>query len=66
MGPQAEHVYKSFNTRVQDQEEPVESCVRNIYEMVEMCNCGNGKNDRICERFVVGLADKEISEELQV
>ena len=55
-----------FRSRVQKSGENVETFVRALYELAETCNFGNSKQDNIRDSIVIGLADKTVSQKLQM
>ena len=60
------HERGRFTAKVQDSGETVEEFVRRLYELVEHCDYGDKKNEFLRDRIVIGLADKELSERLQL
>ena len=54
-----------FTKRVQRQSEAIDSCIQNLYKIAEGCNYGTLKEELIRDRTVVGVADDDLSEQLQ-
>ena len=54
-----------FTKRVQRQSEAIDSCIQNLYKIAEGCNYGTLKEELIRDRIVVGVADDDLSEQLQ-
>ena len=55
-----------FRNRVQNSGENVETFERSLYELAEHCNFGNAKDDNIRDSIVIGLLDKQVSQQLQM
>ena len=55
-----------FNSRKQEEEEPVEAFITALYKLSEHCNYGDLKNEMIRDRIVVGIRDARLSERLQL
>ena len=60
------HERAVFNERTQESGESVEAFVRALYVLSATCDFKDSKDDRILDRLVVGLLDKEVSKELQM
>ena len=60
------HERAVFNERVQEPNETVEAFVRALYVLSGTCNFGEGTDDRILDRLVVGILDKDVSKDLQL
>ena len=54
-----------FNKRVQRQPEAIDSFIQDLYKIAEGCNYGTLKEELIRDRIVVGVADDDLSEQLQ-
>ncbi|KAK3091772.1 hypothetical protein FSP39_022529 [Pinctada imbricata] len=59
------HERARFHQRKQLAGESVEAFIRSLYEIAEHC-AFNDKNEQIRDRLVLGVADKEVSEKLQL
>lgn len=59
------HERAMFNQRAQQPGESVEAFIRALHEMATHCEFTD-KNDQIRDRLVVGLADRQVSRELQM
>lgn len=55
-----------FNTRCQNFGESANEFITALYSMAENCNYGLLKDELIRDRIVVGIADKKLSEKLQL
>ena len=55
-----------FNRRDQQPGETVERYITALYSPVETCNYGELKEEMLCDRLVVGIADLGLSERLQL
>ena len=55
-----------FNKRVQQQGEPVEDFIMDLYRLVENCEYGVMSDDLLRDKIVVGILDNELSEKLQL
>ena len=60
------HERAVFNERVQEPNETVESFVRALYVLSSTCNFKESTEERILDRLVVGLSDKDVSKDLQL
>ena len=54
-----------FNKRVQRESEAIDSFLQDLYKIAEGCNYGTLKEELIRDRIVVGVADDDLSEQLQ-
>ncbi|KAL3255534.1 hypothetical protein MRX96_017438 [Rhipicephalus microplus] len=66
--PRTNVIYEraKFNTRKQEAHELVDAFVIELYRLAETCEYGDLKEELICDRLVVGLADTQLSEKLQL
>ena len=55
-----------FNQRKQESGESAELCITTIHQMVDRCEYGEIKEELIGDRLVVGIADKALSERMQM
>ena len=55
-----------FNSRKQEEGEPVDSLITDLYALVEHCDYKDLHNKMIRDRIVVGLRDAALSEKLQL
>lgn len=55
-----------FNQRFQGLDEPVDKFITSLHTLAEHCNFGALSDQMIRDRIVVGLADKYLSENLQL
>ena len=55
-----------FNSRRQEQGEPVEAFVTALYSLAEHCGYGTLHDEMIRDRIVVGIQDQKLSEKLQL
>ncbi len=55
-----------FNRRDQKKGESAEACITELYKLVESCEYRTMKNELLRDRLVVGIADKKLSEQLQI
>ena len=55
-----------FNSRRQEPGEPVEEYITAPHILVEYCDYGNLRDQMVCDRIVVGLANAKLSERLQL
>ena len=55
-----------FNSRKQEDGEPVESFITELYKLSEHSNYGDMRNEMIRDRIVVGIRDARLSERLQL
>ena len=55
-----------FNRRDQKKGESAEAYITELYKLVESCEYGTMKNELLRDRLVVGIADKKLSEQLQI
>lgn len=60
------HERGQFFPRTQLPGETVEEFVRHLYELAEHCDFGDKKNEYLRDRIVLGMADRELSERLQL
>ena len=55
-----------FNQRKQMTGEPVDSLITSLHKLIEHCDYGALKDEMIWDKIVVGLADEQLSEKLQL
>ena len=55
-----------FNSRKQEEGEPVDAFITTLYKLSEHCNYGDLRNEMIRDRIVVGIRDARLSERLQL
>lgn len=55
-----------FNSRVQEQNETVDSFITDLYKLSQHCEFKTLKDELIRDRIVVGLRDRRLSEKLQL
>ena len=55
-----------FNQRRQQEGEPVDQFITELYNLPEHCGYGALKDEMLRDRIVVGLADRKLSEKLQL
>nr|CAH7731486.1 unnamed protein product [Callosobruchus chinensis] len=55
-----------FNTRIQQQGEPIECFITSLHSLAEHCQYGQLKEELIRDRIVVGMQDRRTSERLQL
>lgn len=55
-----------FNRRRQEQDEPVETFITDLYALAEHCGYGDLHDEMIRDRIVVGIRNKALSEKLQL
>ncbi len=60
------HDRACFHKRSQRSGESVEAFVRCLYELAEFCEFGATKDEQIRDRIVIGIADSNVSEKLQL
>ena len=60
------HDRACFHKRSQRAGETVEAFVRSLYELLQHCEFGAGKDEQIWDRIVIGIMDKEVSQKLQL
>lgn len=60
------HERAMFNKRDQLPNESAESFIIALYDMAERCDFDMSKDDAIRDRLVVGIADKDLSQRLQL
>ena len=51
---------------MQRPDESVDSFITDLHNLAEFCEYGDLRNELICDRIVVGLRDKKLSEKLQM
>jgi len=51
---------------MQKPEESVDSFITDLHTLAEFCKYGDLHDQLICDRIVVGLLDKKLSEKLQM
>lgn len=66
--PARNEIFESarFNERFQKQGESIDEYLTALYTLCERCNYGALRDRLIRDRFVVGILDKPLSEQLQV
>ena len=55
-----------FNLRVQKENEPVDTCISDLFTLAQLCNYGNLHDEMVRDRIVVRLKDRSLSEKLQL
>ena len=60
------HERAVFYQRVQRQGESVESFIHHLYELAETCDFADTKSEHIRDRIVIGILDKDLSQQLQM
>lgn len=60
------HERACFHRRSQLQGESVKEFVRQLYKFTEHCDFGQTKDEQIRDRIVIGIADGEVSQKLQL
>lgn len=60
------HERAIFNQRAQKAGESVEAYVRSLHDLAQHCDFGSKKDEHIRDRLVVGLADRNVSRDLQM
>ena len=55
-----------FNLRSQQENEAVDMFIKDLHNLTEHCNFGVLREELICDRIVVGIRDKALSEKLQL
>ena len=55
-----------FNTRVQQDGEPVDDFVINLYSLAEHCDYGQLHDQMVRDRIVIGIRDSQLSEKLHM
>ena len=55
-----------FNMRKQEEKEPVDAFITDLYSLAEHCGYGRLHDEMIRDRLVVGLRDAKLSEKLQL
>jgi hypothetical protein len=60
------HERARFHQRCQNPDETVEMFVRSLYDIASSCDFVLNKNEQIRDRLVIGVADRELSEKLQL
>ena len=55
-----------FNSRVQKDGESIETFLTDLYALIENCDYRDFKEPLFRDRFVVGIRDKNLSEQLQL
>jgi hypothetical protein len=55
-----------FNLRCQQENEPVETFITDLFSLAEHCKFGSLREELIRDRIVVGIRDKMLSEKLQL
>lgn len=60
------HERAHFHQRTQYPGEMVEEHIRSLHELADTCASADAKNENICDRLVIGILDKRLSEKLQL
>lgn len=60
------HERACFHRRSQRQGKSVEAFVRHLYELAEHCDFGDTKEEQVRDRIVIGIADSDVSQKLQL
>ena len=60
------HEPAHFHQRVQKHGESLEEYIRSLHEMADTCSFADVKNENACDKLVVGILGKELSEKLQL
>ena len=55
-----------FNTRIQRQNESVDSFIQDLYRLADDCGYGTMRDILICDRIVVGVNDEALSDRMQI
>ena len=55
-----------FNLRSQQENEPVEAFITDLFNSAEHCNFGSPCEELIRDRILIGIRDKNLSEKLQL
>ena len=55
-------LYSKFNLRSQQENEPVEAFITDLFNLAEHCNFGSLREELIRDRIVVGIRDKNLSQ----
>lgn len=55
-----------FNSRRQDDGEPVDDFITSLYSLVEHCNYAALKDELIRDRIVVGVRDRQLAQKMQL
>ena len=60
------HERAKFHRRVQQSDENVESYIRALFEIADLCDFKTLKDEQVRDQLVVGISDKQTSEKLQL
>ena len=65
---QVRHIFERarFNRRDQMESESGDQYITELYDLAERCSYGSLTSEMICDRLVVGILDKALSERLQL
>ncbi|UYV66897.1 hypothetical protein LAZ67_4003261 [Cordylochernes scorpioides] len=55
-----------FNSRIQEDREPVDEFITSLYKLADSCEFEGLHEQLICDRIVVGVRDKALSERMQL
>ena len=58
--------HAKFNRRVQQEGEPVDDFIIDLYSLVEHCDYGQLHDQMVRDRIVIGIRDSQLSEKLQM
>ena len=60
------HERAKFHQRLQKPDESAEAFIRALFEIAQLCDFGENKDERVRDQLVVGTSDKTTSEKLQL
>ena len=60
------HERAKFHQRLQKPDESAEAFIRALFEIAQLCDFGDNKDERVRDQLVVGTSDKTTSEKLQL